>query len=389
MADLSAPKTPKPISPLAETVLRTLRRRIVEGEFPANRPLPSERALAEMHSVSRTVVREAVGALASEGMLLQTEGCRRVVASLAPHRRRRTAPRVGVWLWPHAEDAFASAILRGIQRAARGTGASIVISAAPHVSWEDDVAAEARFVRSLVEDEADGAILWYLGGSKNLPALREARGEGVEFVFVDRCPPKGFEADFVGTENVGAARRAAAHLIELGHQRIAFVGNLDTASTVEERRKGFFRGLSDAGLTAVAELAFAPQGGEPEIDAARRVAQEILALSPRPTGLFVVNDSVALVVLAALREFGMAVPEEISIVGFDGQLHWLPGGGPLTTVRQDFTTVGERAGEALFARLEPDAPLTYRHVLLDSPLSLGGSTALLRSPHYSPRENPL
>lgn len=362
------------LSPLADTVLRTLRRQIVEGELRAGRPLPSERSLAETHSVSRTVVREAVGALATEGLLLQNEGCRRVVAHAAPIRPRRSAPRIGVWLWPHAENAFASAILRGIQRAARGTDARLVISAAPHLSWEDDVAAEARFIAGLVEDEADGAILWYLGGSKNLPVLREAREEGVEFVFVDRCPPKGFEADFVGTENVGATRRAVAHLVELGHRRIAFVGNLDTASTVAERRKGFERGIADAGLAPVAEVAFSPRAGEPDVDAARRAAGEILALTPRPTALFAINDSVALLVMEALRDLGVAVPEELSIVGFDGHLHWLPGGGPLTAVRQDFTTVGELAGEALFARLAPDSPAAYRHVLLDAPLSQGGST---------------
>ena len=364
-------------SPLAQTVVGSLRRKIAEGEFRAGHPLPSERALADMHSVSRTVVREAVEALATEGLLLQNEGCRRVVAEVAAPRRRRTAPRIGVWLWPHAEDAFASAILRGIQRAAQGTGARLFIAAAPHHSWEGDVAAEARFIAGLVEDEADGAILWSIGGAMSLPHLRAARDQGVQFAFVDRYPPKGFEADFVGTENVGAARRGVAHLVGLGHRRVAFVRNLDTASTVSERRRGFERGLADAGLASVGEVAFSPLAGESDAEAARRAASDLLSLTPRPTAVFAVNDAVALLLVEALRDAGLFVPGEMSIVGFDGHLAWLPGGGPLTTLNQDFTAVGEFAGEALFARLAPDSPSTYRHVLLDAPLSQGGSTTPL------------
>ena len=57
----------------------------------------------------------------------------------------------------------------------------------------------------------------------------------------------------------------------------------------------------------------------------------------------------------------------------------LPGGGPLTTAKQNFSTLGEHAGEALIARLAPESPSTYRHVLLDAPLSYGSSTAAYRT----------
>lgn len=356
-------------------VVRTLRRQIAQGDLPQGSALPSERTLAERHSVSRTVVREAVQTLAAEGLLIQSERCRPVVAGTG--RSRRAGIHVGVWLWPHADDVFASSIVRGIQRAAGGTDARLVLGTGPHSSWDDDIAAEARFIRDLGESGASGAILWYLGGARNLDALREARAHGVEFVFVDRRPPTEFEADFVGTENVGATRRAVAHLVSLGHRRIAYVGNLDTASTVADRLRGFRRGMEEAGLEPGPELRLSPEPGESESAAADRLARELLALSP--TAAFVVNDTVALGLIEALRTLGIRIPDDLSIVGFDGLLHWLPGGGPLTTARQDFATLGELAGEALFARLDPESPATYRHVLLDAPLSLGGSTATPRT----------
>lgn len=368
-------------SPLVAIVARGLRGAILSGELSADKPLPSERTLAERFSVSRTVVREAMAILAEEGLLLQSDRCRPVVAGNAPMRRSRTATRFGVWLWPQADDYCAASIFRGIQQAARGTDLRLVVGTASHASWDDDIESEARFIRGLVEDEgADGLIIWYLGGPRNLPVLRAARAKGLEFVFVDRLPPKGFDADFIGTENVGASKNGVSHLIALGHRRIAFVGNLDTASTVRDRFLGYRRALEDAGIEMPPgyELHFSPYEGEADHDAARRTALEIVALDPPPTAIFAVNDSVGLDLIRAFRELGVKVPEELSIVGFDGLLHWVPGGGPITTVRQSFSTIGEMAGAALIARLSTESPSTFRHVLLDAPLSLGGSTAAPR-----------
>lgn len=379
------------ISPLAEIVARSLRQDVLAGVLPAGRPLPSERSLAGRYSVSRTVIREAVRTLSSDGLLLQADRCRPVLARAETRKPRQGALRIGVWLWPQADDTSASSIFRGIQRAVRGHEARLIVGSASHESWDDDVAAEARFVRQLTDDEAaDGAILWYLGGAKNLPVLRDARAKGLQLAFVDRQPPAGFDADFVGTENVTSARNAVAHLIGLGHRRIAFVSNLDTASPVREREEGYRRALDDAGIEPDERLRlrFGPGADEADDACARRTARDLLALDPRPSAVFTVNDSVGLILIEALRESGARVPGDLSVVGFDGLLHWVPGGGPLTTAKQNFTTIGELAGEALLRRLASDSPSTYRHVLLDAPLSHGGSTAAFRAepgPSSSPR----
>ena len=371
---------PRNASPLAESVSSALRRAILAGEHAPGSPLPSERALSQRHSVSRTVIREAVALLASDGLLLQSERCRPVVAKPAKKRNATRAARFGVWLWPRADDYTAAAIFRGVQRSAREREVRLVVGTASHLSWEDDVASEARFLRSLFEDEhADGAILWYLGGERNLPVLREAREAGVALVFVDRLPPKGFDADFVGTENVGSARAAVEHLVELGHSQIVFVGNRDTASPVAERYEGYRRAMEDAGLDA--SPARLPIAGETESASIRRIAESILDQKPRPTAIFAVNDSVALELIATLRLLGVAVPEGISVVGFDGLLHPALEGGSLTTARQRFTAMGEFAGETLLARLdESRSAAAYRHILLDAPLRPGETTAPLSTP---------
>lgn len=365
------------LTPLTHLVAKSLRRKIVNGIFPDETILPSERVLAERFNVSRTVVREATAHLVAEGLLVQADRCRRVVARPPAAQRGNGPLRFGVWLWPQADDYVASSIFRGIQQAAREGDLSLIVGTASHHSWDDDIASEARFIQSLIDAKsAEGVILWYLGGERNLPVLREARDAGIELVFVDRHPPQGFEADFVGTENVRSTRKAVTHLIELGHRTIAYVGNLDTASTVSERHLGYQRALRDAGLEVRNELtfSFSPRVGDTYPQTARRIAFDLLALNPRPTALFGVNDTVAHLLLEAFRELDVAVPGGMSIVGFDGLLHWIPNGGPLTTAAQNFSGMGECAGEALLRRLSGRSPSTYRHVLLDAPLSYGAST---------------
>src|SRR3569623_540146 len=135
------------VSPLTDVVARSLRRQIAEGTLPRGVPLPSERSLSSLHGVSRTVVRDAVALLATEGLLIQSERCRPVVSVAPPTRKASGTIRFGVWLWPHADDYFASSVFRGIQRAARGTDLRLIVGTASHQSWDDDLDSEARFIK--------------------------------------------------------------------------------------------------------------------------------------------------------------------------------------------------------------------------------------------------
>jgi len=366
-------------SPLAAVVAKNLRYEVMDGTIPVGSALPTERALADRHGVSRTIVREAVATLAEEGLLILRDRCRPIVAD----QIRRSiptsrSPNLAIWLWPYADDYIASSIFRGIQRAARGTHARLVMASASHGSWDDVLDSEARFLRGLSGDvQIDGAILWYLGSERNLPALLEAKRNGVRFVFVDRKPPEGFEADYVGTENLTAAQNLVNHLLELGHRRITFVGNIDKASSVAERAAGYRRALEEAGRWPDGDMSVLHNQleGESEATAARRTAETILAQQPRPTAVFAVNDIVALALFEAFRDLGVRVPEDISLVGFDGLLRWVPGGSQLTTAVQNFARIGELAAETLLQNIGNPASNTFRHILLDAPLSVANSSA--------------
>jgi LacI family transcriptional regulator len=94
----------------------------------------------------------------------------------------------------------------------------------------------------------------------------------------------------------------------------------------------------------------------------------LLSLTQPPTAIFCINDHLGLQVYEELGFRGLRIPGDISLVGFDGLLRWLPGGGYLTTASQDFERMGQLAAELAIERIAGGKPNAYRHYLLDAPI---------------------
>jgi DNA-binding LacI/PurR family transcriptional regulator len=377
-------------SPLEQAVLQTIRSRIFDGTFPSGTSLPSERELSDHHAVSRTIVRRALDLLASEGLIKVQRGCRPVVTEGFREIRntRHKLIDVGIWLWPDAENYGASSILKGIQRAAPQNRMRFMIGSVSEYrpEWDRCVAREAQFIREVMNDQhACGMILWCVGGERSFEVLKAAQRSGLHLVFVDRLPPKGIDADFVGTANRSGAAKAVRHLLDLGHRDIACIPNMDVASSVGERLAGYVEAIRDQEVQPkIVQLVL--KKGESDESAFKRLARDVV--SSKVTAVFAINDTIALGLVNSLRQIGVRVPEDISVVGFDGMLRWLPHGGPLTTVDQDFYRIGEVACELLLERIAGEEPSAVRHVYLDAPLAQLGTSAVARStiPESSPAE---
>lgn len=361
-------------------------KRIESRDLEPDRPLPSERQLSIDHGVSRVVIRAAITELSMQGRLIVKPRCRPVVAGLrSSNSIRGKTKNVALWLWPSSNDFLASLILRGIQRVLSSPMYRLFISHPYDPSWEDAMNAEARFLTELSEDpDTVGAIVWYLGHERNMPALRAVREAGIQLVFVDRRPPMGFEADYVGTDNQHSALEAVRHLIGLGHRKIACLLNMDPASSVLERLSGYKQALQRANIPIRDELIVGVklQTSEEDIDDATTLTVANLMSTPDPpTAIFAINDDIALHTMIALKRLGLCVPEDVSIMGFDDLLRSIPGVQRVSTAHQKFERVGECAAELLVERLDGSAPRSFRHVMIEAPLRLYGSTA---PPHSAP-----
>lgn len=367
---------------MAGAVAISLKRQIQTGDIVAGKALPSERDLAAKFQVSRSLIRKAVEILTHEGVVVARPRHRPVVSSAVrrPHSAvdQTKTDHISVWLWPYVDDYAASSIFRGIQRGMHGSGLRVVVASAHDTTWEKVHEAEARFLQETAKDPAcAGTIMWYLGGRHNVSYIEAAREAAMPLVFLDRKPPEAIEADFVGTENVSAALQAVRYLIELGHRRIACLSNLEEVSSVRERVIGYRRALEEAGLRYSTDYAppLMVEPGESDGAGVDRVIASLMRLENPPTAIFAVNDTLALHAMDALSRLNFRVPDQVSVFGFDGLLRWVPGGGTLSTVHQNFSRIGEIAAELLFERIQKGDSMTYRHVLLDAPLAIAGSTA--------------
>ncbi len=371
-------KQSQTISPLVQSVISHLEEKIDAGRLTPGSSLPSERELAQGLKVSRAIVRSAIQELGQRGHLIIKENCRPVVAHRKGAVSRAKADHIAAWIWPRSSHFAASQILKGIQSSMGQSSLRIVVGHAGGVSWQDIVASEAEFLQNLIDDEqCAGAIVWYIGGEANEATLAKVIKSGVPLVFVDRLPEPALYCDYTGTDNPGASFSAVNHLIELGHRRIACMTNLDQASSVKERITGWRQAHDHARLPLDEALIISPDDGSQDAPEECYVAEQVekmLSLPDPPTAVFCINDSLAINVMESLASHGKRVPEDISVVGFDGLMSWMPNGGGLTSAFQDFERFGQTAVRLLKDRIA-NPTLPSRHVLLDAPLRLNGSTA--------------
>jgi DNA-binding LacI/PurR family transcriptional regulator len=174
----------------------------------------------------------------------------------------------------------------------------------------------------------------------------------------------------VSVDQVGGARLAVQHLLDLGHETVWHIAGPEDWLEAEGRLKGWRETLEAAGRTVPEVLPgdWSPRSG---YEAGRR-------LPPGVTAVFVANDQMALGLLRSLSERGVRVPEEVSVVGFDDLPEAEFFSPPLTTVRQDFALVGRHSIELLLDQLDQadaEPPVRRRRVVVPATLMPRASTA--------------
>jgi LacI family transcriptional regulator len=193
-------------------------------------------------------------------------------------------------------------------------------------------------------------------------------------VFVDRIP-RGLTHNCISTDNVEAGSRATNHLIELGHERIAFITGRLGLSPHFGRLEGFRNAMQARGLPIREEYL---RMGDLQIETGRSLGLELIGLNPRPTAIISSNNRMLLGLMRALAEAGIPCPAGMSVVGFDDYAwteHFSPA---LTVISQPAYETGKAAFGMLLSRIQAgdneqkDQPELR---LLPAELRVRGSTA--------------
>jgi DNA-binding LacI/PurR family transcriptional regulator len=260
------------------------------------------------------------------------------------------------------QNPFFTSVVRGIEDLAYQHGYSLVLC-----NSDEDVQKEQLYIEILSSERVAGVIILPTGIDCCAPLFNLR----MPVVMMDRVVA-GFDTDTVVVENVSGAFAATQHLVELGHKRIGLVGAPSGISVGSERQQGYARALAAHGIATGETLIrignFKETGGY-------QAARELLDLNPRPTALFVANNLMTLGALVAIRERGLRIPEDISIIGFD-DMPWAnllqP---PLTAIAQPTYELGQRAAQLLLARLQ-DRTKPLVHECLETRLVVRGSTSV-------------
>ncbi|MCB7135318.1 LacI family DNA-binding transcriptional regulator [Cellulosimicrobium marinum] len=251
--------------------------------------------------------------------------------------RAGTITTVGAVLLDIANPFFTD-VARGIEdRLARDDYTLMVASS------EEDAERESRYLRLFEEHGVQGVLV--VPATDRVDHLLALRERGVGVVLLDRPAPTPDLSSVAVDDRLGGAL-AARHLLAEGRTRLAFLNGPHTIRQCADRLRGVEQALADAGLDPADHLeeitldALNADGGE----AATRT---LLARDDRPTALFCVNDLVALGVLRTLRREGVAVPDEVCVVGYDDVAFAAELATPLTSVRQPTHRLGETAADLL------------------------------------------
>jgi LacI family transcriptional regulator len=250
-------------------------------------------------------------------------------------------------------------IARGAESAARDGNLGVMVCNSGQSPSE-----EAVYLSMFMEHRVRGVLLTPADTSgDNLRALRQ---QHIPFVLVDRVGDDPAECSVSVDDTVGGAL-AGRHLIDAGHRSIAYVSGPPHLQQVRDRREGLLMAMAEAGLSEEALLEIPAE--RLDVAAARDAGARLLGHVPRPTAVFCANDLLALGVLQVVYAAGIAVPEDLAIVGYDDIEFAAAAAVPLTSVRQPAVKMGRMAAELLLEEIGQDsAAHQHRHVVLQPEL---------------------
>jgi LacI family transcriptional regulator len=328
------------------------------GQLRIGDRLPGERQLALILGMGRAALRLVLEGLEKEGVLTRRPQSGTFLAAIPLPAGRGAAvtliaPLQGTGEPERAaEPSWIYRVISAFERAA--TPAGIRLTLVNQSPFAGDPCAVLDLVRQAIGGGTQAVVLLHALGprAKISHALALLHDNNIPSVVVSSRTFTGL-ASRVYFDSGWGAYLATRHLLTRGHRRIGFAGAPEGHEWVQERMTGYRNALEAADVVMDEQWLWSPGMGDRFAMAADGEAalQYYLSMSPerRPTGIVAANDTVALGLLAAAQRNGVAVPETLSLVGFDNDPDALFAG--LTTVERPTEALGETVARVLLERL--------------------------------------
>lgn len=253
-------------------------------------------------------------------------------------------------------NPFFSAVVKGMGKAAKELGYSIILQ-----DTGENYKNEEEAIQIMISEQVDGLLITPVQTEKR--SIHMLQESGIPFVLVARHF-NDLDTDYVVADDVQGGYLATAHLIEKGHEKIAFINGPAYNSSAIERFQGYKKALEEHDIELNEKLM---RNGALTMEDGYTYGKALLMdHDPQPTALFTFSDFVALGAMKAVHELGLRIPDDIAIVGYDDIDFAFCLESPLTTIRFPKREIGEEAISVVEKKIDGQK----RHSHLEIPVEL-------------------
>jgi len=268
------------------------------------------------------------------------------------------------FILPDIENPFFSSLIRGAEEIALKRGFNLVIC---NTNWNTEL--ESKHLNLVIERKIDGILL--VSCNESNPTLEKVLSLKLPLVFVSSPYPEA-DANFVGTDSEHGGYLAAKHLLDLGHRKFVVIGGRFNSEAIIQRFKGYKRALSEYNIPLKKSNIYS---GDFSVDSGYNNIKKILTDKHDFTAVLAFDDLLAIGVMNGLKESGLRIPYDISVIGFDNIEAASFKGIDLTTISMDKSGMGKLAVNILLDDLDCKYELCDKQkIVLDQELVIRKST---------------
>lgn len=319
-----------------------LKKQIQQGDIPFNGQLPSENELAKEFKLSRHTVRQAFGELEAEGWIRREQG-RGTFCIFG----EKTNNRVIAVVTTYISEYIFPLIIRGIEEILSTAGYTMVLA-----NTNNDRIKEGASFESLLNQNIAGLIIEPTKSSEkntNLNWYQDFEKRQIPYIMLHAFYTDLDPAYIIMDDHKGGYL-AAQYLLQLGHREIAGIFKTDDQQGLN-RQTGFFAALKDYGVTPKPEF-IGNYETEQKQSFPTQFTKRLLQKEQRPTAIVCYNDQLALEIIEVIRNEGLKIPDDISIIGYDDSVLATASEVKLTTIKHPKINMGRQAARFLIDMVE-------------------------------------